>query len=235
ITGKLEHPNIVPVHELGVDEQEQVFYTMKFVEGKTLRKVLELLREGFPGGAQEYPVTILLTIFQKICDAIAFAPSCVVIHRDLKPDNIMLGTYGEVLVMDWGLAKVRSDLASVIVPLASVTEPASSAATPADPSSSSNDFTVSGRGPATLAGTLLGPPQYMSPEQAEGAVEALDERTDIYALGAILYQILALRPPIQGHGKAEILENVRAGRIEPLRSSSRHHDPEAKGARTLHH
>src|SRR4029079_3523914 len=130
---------IVPVHELGVDEQEQVFYTLKFVEGKTLRKVLELLREGFPGVAQEYPPMISLTIFEKICDAIAFAHSRGVIHRDLKPDNVMLGTYGEVLVMDWGLAKVRSDLASVIVPLASATETASSAATPADPSSSSND------------------------------------------------------------------------------------------------
>jgi len=104
ITGQLEHPNIVPVHELGVDEREQIFYTMKFVEGTTLRKVLELLEDGLPGVETKYSLATLLTIFQKICDAIAFAHSKGVIHRDLKPDNIMLGAYGEVLVIDYSLA-----------------------------------------------------------------------------------------------------------------------------------
>ena len=205
ITGQLEHPNIVPVHELGVDEQEQVFYTMKFVEGMTLKKVLELLHEGFPGVEKKYPLTTLLTIFQKISDAIAFAHSKGVIHRDLKPENIMLGAYGEVLVMDWGLAKVRADVTPPPLAEAAGDEAQSDGDAPADEQAS-----------VTMAGTVLGTPHYMSPEQARGAVESLDERTDIYALGAILYQTLALRPPVKGERKAEILENVRCGRIEPL-------------------
>ncbi len=106
ITGQLEHPNIVPVHELGVDENEQPFYTMKFVRGITLRKVLELLATGTAGPVKKYPLPALLTIFQKVCDALAFAHSKGVIHRDLKPENIMLDDFGEVLVMDWGLAKI---------------------------------------------------------------------------------------------------------------------------------
>src|ERR1043166_4684031 len=105
ITGQLEHPNIVPVYELGVDEHEQVFYTMKLVRGLTLHEVLHLIETGFAETAAKYPLTVLLTVFQKICDALAFAHSKGVIHRDLKPANIMLGEYGEVLVMDWGLAR----------------------------------------------------------------------------------------------------------------------------------
>src|SRR5207244_3694804 len=95
-----------PVHELGVDENDQLFYTMKYVQGTTLRNVLESLAGNVPDMAKRYPLSALLTIFQKVCDAIAFAHSKGVIHRDLKPENIMLGDYGEVLVMDWGLAKV---------------------------------------------------------------------------------------------------------------------------------
>jgi hypothetical protein len=106
ITGQLEHPNIVPVHELGVDENEQVFYTMKFVRGTTLREILESLAKKDADAVTRFPLGQLLTIFQKVCDAVAFAHSRGVIHRDLKPDNIMLGDFGEVLVMDWGLAKM---------------------------------------------------------------------------------------------------------------------------------
>ena len=100
ITGQLEHPNIVPIHDIGVDDSGQVFYTMKFVRGVTLHEALCQLRGGDAAARKLYPRNALLTIFQKVCDALAFAHSRGVLHRDLKPANIMLGDYGEVLVMD---------------------------------------------------------------------------------------------------------------------------------------
>jgi len=109
ITSQLEHPNIVPVHELGVDEHDQVFYTMKLVQGITLRQVLEKLRGGDAATVATYPLRRLLTVLLRVCDAMAFAHSRGVIHRDLKPNNVMIGDFGEVLVMDWGLAKLLGE------------------------------------------------------------------------------------------------------------------------------
>ena len=106
VLGQLAHPNIVPVHDLGTDAHGRLFYTMKLVKGVTLRAVLDALRAGDADTAAKYPLTQLLTVFQKVCDAMAFAHARGVIHRDLKPDNIMVGEFGEVLVMDWGLAKI---------------------------------------------------------------------------------------------------------------------------------
>ena len=205
ITSQLEHPNIVPLHELGIDEQDQVFYTMKMVQGITLKRILEIIAHGTSAERAKYSLRQLLTIFQKVCDAIGFAHSRGVVHRDLKPDNIMIGEYGEVLAMDWGLAKILgdSDLADRFV------------------SSDAGDSRDTS-GSATMAGAILGTPQYMPPEQARGEVDAQDQRSDIYSLGAILYQILALRAPVSGDSAAETIENVCAGRIAPLRASAGH-------------
>jgi eukaryotic-like serine/threonine-protein kinase len=194
LTGQLQHPNIVPVHEFGVDEHDQPFYTMKYVRGVTLHAVLKSLHRREPDAITAYPLTELLTIFQKVCDAVAFAHSERVIHRDLKPENIMLGEYGEVLVMDWGLAKTCRP---------------GSTQRKVRPALSTR---IAEKEPErTLEGTLLGTPHFMPPEQARG--EAVDFRGDIYALGAILYAILHLRPPVSGDSVEEILENVRQGRI----------------------
>ena len=108
ITGDLQHPSIVPVHELNVDEKGELFYTMKLVRGVTLLEILRGLARQDADTLRRYPLSALLTIFQKVCDAVAFAHSQPepVIHRDLKPENIMVGNYGEVLVMDWGAAKI---------------------------------------------------------------------------------------------------------------------------------
>lgn len=200
ITGQLEHPNIVPVHELGVDEQGQLFYTMKFVRGITLKKVVELLRDGVEATAEKYPLAVLLTTFQKSCDAIAFAHSKGVIHRDIKPENLMLGDFGEVLVMDWGLAKVLAskDPSGRLKP-----RPQIESARGSDP-----DFG------STMSGTIMGTPAYMAPEQARGEVETMDRRADIYSLGAILFEILHLRQPVSGRDAWDIVEKVKQGAID---------------------
>jgi tetratricopeptide (TPR) repeat protein/tRNA A-37 threonylcarbamoyl transferase component Bud32 len=202
VTGQLTHPNIVPVYELGIDEHHQLFYTMKLVRGITLKKVLELLAQGMEGTRKKYPLSVLLTVFQKACDAIAFAHAKGVIHRDLKPENVMIGDFGEVLVMDWGLAKVLgrpSEDTSTVV--------------------HSHEFVASARtaqgdSGSTLAGSIMGTPAYMSPEQARGEVERIDVRSDIYALGTILFELLHLRPAVSGTDAMQIVERVGRGEVE---------------------
>ncbi len=199
ITGQLEHPNIVPVYELGVDEQEQVFYTMKLVRGVTLHDALQFIDVGASSAAEKYSLPELLTIFQKVCDAIAFAHSKGVIHRDLKPANIMLGEYGEVLVMDWGLARAsgRNE--------AEGSEPARTLVRSARQDE--------GEAMMTTVGMVLGTPQYMPPEQARGETDRFDARTDIYSLGAILYHMLTLEPPISGDDVGQMLQSVADGKV----------------------
>ena len=214
VTSQLEHPNIVPIYELNVDENGQVFYTMKLVQGVTLRQVLEALRGGDSSALEKYPLAALLTTFQKVCDAMAFAHSQGVIHRDLKPDNVMLGDYGEVLVMDWGLAKV----------LGKTREPREEATRPVQRIGISSARTEDA-GSLTMAGSIVGTPQYMAPEQARGEVVTLDARADIYALGAILYHVLALRPSIAGDDVLQIVGKVARGEIEPLTSQSSKNRP----------
>ncbi len=206
VLARLEHPNIVPVHEIGHDAQGQPFYTMKRVRGVTLRDVLRRLKEGDPETVNQYPLTVLLTVFQKVCDAMAHAHFHGIIHRDLKPENIMLGEFGEVLVMDWGLAKnlTRSD------------EEAVSPERQAGDASS----TLSAESAVTMDGSMMGTPQFMAPEQAEGRVANHDARTDVFSLGAILYNILALRPPIEGKSVQDIVTRLTAGEIEAPTSSS---------------
>jgi serine/threonine protein kinase len=197
LTGQLEHPNIVPVYELGVDEHGETFYAMKYVKGITLEEVLRGLRNGHAQMQAKYPLTALITVFQKICDAVAFAHSKGVVHRDLKPENVMLGAYGEVLVMDWGLAKHLSS---------SARSKEGGAALPAPPASLGD-----GRGFQTMHGLVVGTPPYVSPEQARGELDQIDARSDLFVLGGILYAILTLRPPVSGETVEEVLEKILAG------------------------
>jgi serine/threonine protein kinase/WD40 repeat protein len=198
ITAQLEHPNIVPIYDLGLDAEGQPFYTMKLVEGITLMRVLQLLKEGVRETVERYPLSTLLTIFQKLCDALAFAHARGVIHRDLKPANIMLGKYGEVLVMDWGLAKIIG-----------AKQPASpEGVDPAAETALSNPHLGEEETFNTHVGAILGTPQYMSPEQARGEIEELDARSDIFVLGLILYEILTLERAFSGRNSAEIISRV---------------------------
>lgn len=208
ITGQLEHPNIVPLHELGVTADGVVYYTMRLVEGITLSEVLDRIRQKDSATIAKYPLRTLLTVYQKICDAVAFAHSRGVVHRDLKPDNIMLGEFGEVFVMDWGLAKRVRGQGAEFDTTHQTTEPFAEL--------SRDSF-------KTLSGQVKGTPRYMAPEQAEGRIEDIDERTDIYALGAILYTILTLHPPVSGDSVDEVLTKVVSGAItSPTNYNPRH-------------
>ena len=173
ILARLEHPGIVPVHDVGTLPDGRVFYVMKRVRGSRLDE-----------HAPAVSLPERLRIFQRICEAVAFAHAQGVIHRDLKPENVMVGTFGEVLVMDWGVAKIltpRPPLPSPS-PLPGEGEKAES--------EKREERGVTGHG------TILGTPGYMAPEQARGEVERIDERTDVYALGAILSFLLAGEQPV---------------------------------------
>src|SRR4051812_34147808 len=189
ITGQLEHPSIVPVHELNVDRCGRIFYTMKLLRGLTLAQLLKNLEAGKDETLGRYDLSALLIIFQKLCDAVAFAHSQepAVIHRDLKPENIMVGEYGEVQVMDWGLAKI---LGAPSLPAFEEKRRPEMAVFPGY-DGTTPDLAL------TLEGEIMGTPAYMPPEQARGDIKGQDQRTDIYALGAILYAILFLKPPLE--------------------------------------
>ncbi|MEI6713677.1 MAG: protein kinase [Verrucomicrobiota bacterium] len=191
----LAHPNIVPIHSAGSDEFGRPFYSMKLVKGRSLQEILNHLQEGNAEDKQHFTRERLLNVFQKVCDAMAFAHSKGILHRDLKPDNVMVGEFGEVLVMDWGLAKIKGEKESVPLPVAEI---------------ETKNFGM------TLEGEVVGTPQYMSPEQAEGMVNELDERADIYSLGAILYSLLTLRAPVDGESLEEVLTKVKRGEITPV-------------------
>ncbi len=180
VLARLEHPGIVPVHDVGTLADGRVFYTMKFVEGQRLDKFIE--------GVES--VQDRLRLFLRICEAVAFAHARGVLHRDLKPANIMVGPFGEVLVMDWGLAKILRGK----IPIAD------RAADPEitvfeEPKSASEESGSTKSSAITGHGTVMGTPGYMSPEQARGEVELLDARSDIFSLGALLRFLLTQKTP----------------------------------------
>ncbi len=198
ITGQLEHPSIVPVHELSVDADGKIFYTMKMVHGETLKDILSHIADSKQDTINKYSLSMLLDIFNRVCDAISFAHSKGIIHRDLKPENIMIGDFGEVQVMDWGLAKILG----------------SEEITPETKSTRIQSVRMDNLD-QTMDGQILGTPQFMAPEQARGDIDQLCPQTDIYALGAILYQILTLRPPVSGKSVHDLLDKVVKGDITP--------------------
>ncbi len=188
-TALLEHPNIVPVHDLGVTEEGEIYYTMKKVQGKSLKYILYKIGKGDKILAARYSRLKLLMIFQQICNAIEFAHSKGIIHRDLKPENIMVGDFGETLVMDWGLAKIVD----------MDTDDEACGAQDIRPEDMDK----------TRIGTVSGTPAYMPPEQARGRVDLIDFRSDTYSLGAILYEILTYCIPFEGKNIEEVLDKVR--------------------------
>jgi serine/threonine protein kinase/formylglycine-generating enzyme required for sulfatase activity len=190
VTGQLDHPGIVPVHELGLDREGRLFFTMKLVRGRTLREVIDLQREGRDGWSQ----TRVLGVLLKVCEAMSYAHARGVIHRDLKPANVMVGGFGEVYVMDWGLAHLldREDVKDI-----RVREPAPRPGeSPDELYSERHELSAGPDSPmVTMDGDVVGTPAYMPPEQADGRVHDVGPRSDVYAVGAMLYHLLAGRMP----------------------------------------
>lgn len=196
ITASLEHPNIIPVHEVGHTPAGTPFFTMKIVHGDTLEQIVEKLNSGDPEFRKRYTLRELLEIFCKICDAIAFAHSKGIIHLDLKPANILVGDYGEVLVLDWGIAHRLNTADSL-------------------PEDAPGELDSSGNTDMTMDGVVKGTPEYMAPEQAAGLNSARTRRTDIYGLGAILYYLLTWSKPFDGDSAEAVMENVMKGNLIP--------------------
>jgi tetratricopeptide (TPR) repeat protein/serine/threonine protein kinase len=202
ITGALEHPGVVPVYGLGRYADGRPFYAMRFIKGDTLREAVEHFHKAEanerPAG-RRLELRKLLGRFVDICDVIAYAHSRGILHRDLKPDNIMLGKYGETLVVDWGLAK----------PLGAPEE----AKDRSEPL-----FQPSGDGSAeTQMGAAIGTPQYMPPEQAAGRLDVLGPASDVYSLGATLYCVLTGQSPFPDPTVGEVLQKVQRGEFPPPR------------------
>ena len=194
ITGQLDHPNIVPIYDLGGDVEGRPSFSMKLVHGRTLRQAIEsrTLEERTARELED-----LVTIVLRVCDAIAFAHSRGVIHRDLKPENIMTGSHGQVYVMDWGCALLLGERGGGEGEVTRVTLQRDANAAALD-----------------APGTIIGTAAYMPPEQAWGRIDEIDERSDVYALGGILYHILTGVPPHRGETMIASLLVAQTGIVE---------------------
>ena len=198
---QIEHPNIVPIYDVGVDGQGRYFFTMKYVEGETLESVIRHLREGDPAYERRYPIERRFAIFLDVLRALAAAHERGVVHRDVKPSNVMVDGRGRVFVVDWGIAKLAS----------------------ADRRASQQSME---RGAlATRAGALVGTPSYMSPEQASGRNDLLDSRSDLYSAAVLFHELLTLehylgdKPSSEQLLVAVILQEVSVAELAAKRAA----------------
>ena len=178
VTGQLEHPNIVPVHEIGIDENARIYFTMKLVQGENLETIIEQCASGNNEYLQKYCLGALLQLFMKVVDGMSYAHAKGVLHRDLKPENIMIGNFGEVLVMDWGIAKILGQETTLS-------------------EDGTTEIKESARQTMTVEGRIMGTPAYMSPEQACGHISELDQRSDVFCPGRHPLQNSHLLPPLR--------------------------------------
>jgi serine/threonine protein kinase/WD40 repeat protein len=214
VTAQLDHPGIVPVHELGVDAQGRVYFTMKLVKGVTFAEIIERVRSGDDG----WTVTRAVQTLLRVAEAMAYAHDKRVLHRDLKPSNIMVGRFGEVYVMDWGLARVMGEPDRRDLRLREGAPP-STGTNITSPRRDVADDTPDAP-LVTMDGDVVGTPAYMPPEQAAGRIEEVDARSDVYSFGAILYHLLAGHMPYVKPGDRvsarTILGMVLHGPPEPI-------------------
>lgn len=196
ITAQLDHPNIIPIYELGIDKKDRLFFTMKKVQGKAL---YELINEKDLSARTDKDIFRLIQILLKVCDAVSYAHSKGVIHRDLKPDNIMVGNFGQVYLMDWGIALLKGEKNEAVtrMDLPEIKK--------------RKQYRIR----EEVQGNIFGTPCYMSPEQARGDLNDIDERSDVFSLGAILYEILTGAHPIPGDTLRDMVINARICEIQP--------------------
>ncbi len=213
VTAQLQHPNTVPVYEIGDDPQEGLFFTMKRISGENFFEVLKRLAGHDLDAQREYPVSRRVDIVIQAAQALSYAHARGVIHRDVKPENIWVGNFGEVILLDWGVAKVwgHTDHDEPIRQ--------STLRSPLEEGTQLRTLTISGQRPGT--------PLYMSPEQVSGK-RSLDERTDIFSLGVVLYEMLAIREPFRGGSVDETFDNIlhKDPVLPSQRSPDRHIPPE---------
>ncbi|MFO0982820.1 MAG: serine/threonine-protein kinase [Planctomycetota bacterium] len=203
ITGQLEHPGVVPVHEIGLDQEGRLYFTMRLVKGRDLRTIFALVHQH----AEGWTTTRALQVMLKVCEAMAFAHDKGVIHRDLKPANIMVGRFGETYVMDWGLAKLTHQVTSK--------RDGQSADVTQSLIHTDRGEISPGLHLDTLDGDIVGTPSYMAPEQASGRTHAVGARADIYAVGAMFYHLLTGQVPYVAADEhlsaSAVLQRVLAG------------------------
>ena len=199
-TGQLEHPNIAPVYDIGLRPSGEVFFTMKLVRGRNLGEIVRDISIGRLEVRRHFSLTRLVQVLQQASMGVHYAHVRGVVHRDLKPENVMVGDFGEVLVMDWGLAKVYGR---------------QEASAPGGGPEEGVESYRADAGHETLDGTIQGTLAYMAPEQARGWQDEIDERTDVFGLGAILYELLTYRPPYEARSARELLDKASVGEIVP--------------------
>jgi serine/threonine protein kinase/formylglycine-generating enzyme required for sulfatase activity len=202
VTAQLEHPNIVPIHDLGVMDDGTLYFTMKLIEGQSLGGVVKSLKAADPAALKRWTEEEKILTFLKVLDGVGFAHSKGVVHRDIKPDNIMIGAHGEVLVVDWGIAKVLGNAdprSELVKQVASVREKQSLS--------------------QTMEGSAMGTIFYMPPEQAEGKLDQIDGRSDVYALGATLYELLSTKRCLENGGLSDMIVKIVNGNFIPLETA----------------
>jgi len=225
ITGQLDHPGVVPVHDLGIDSEGRCYFTMRFVRGRELKDVFDLARESRDGWTR----TKVLGVILKVCEAMAYAHSKGVVHRDLKPANVMVGRFGETYVMDWGLARVLGRRDSHDLRLKPRVEDASALSLVR--TVRRDETELNPESPlVTMDGDVIGTPSYMAPEQARGKLEEVGPHSDVYSLGAILYYMHTGQAPYVRPGERisphSVLSRVLDGPPAPVEKLAPHEPPE---------
>lgn len=190
VTAQLQHPNTVPVYEIGRDEAEGLYFTMKRVSGENLFEILKRIARGDQGTIAAFPLRQRLEIVEGAAQALMYAHARGVIHRDVKPENIWVGNFGEVILLDWGVAKVWG-------------QPDDGPQQPAPPRRPAEPLQE-----ITMVGDRPGTPLYMSPEQVNVNRGVIDERSDIFSTGVVLYEVAAIREPFRGRVIQETFENI---------------------------
>lgn len=201
VTAQLQHPNTVPVYDIGEDDVEGVYFIMKRISGENLFEILKRIAQGDEKAIDAYPISRRLSMVADACQALAYAHARGVIHRDVKPENLWVGNFGEVILLDWGAAKVWGH--------ADDNEPIRQSSLPVREEIESSQL-------QTLTGgnQRPGTPLYMSPEQIVGN-RTIDERSDVFSVGVVLYEVMAIREPFRGRTIDETFENIRKKEIQP--------------------